>query len=84
MDLDPHSAIMQQLITQFPHFGETIATDTDIQNQLGLDSLGVATFVTELTSDFELNLEQFAEQIGEIRTVGDLINIFSQSIGSIS
>lgn len=84
MNLAPHSAIMQQLSAQFSGIDETITTDTDLQNELGLDSLGIATFVAELTGDFNINLEHFAEHIGEIRTVSDLIKVFSDSLTAVS
>lgn len=80
MNLDPYSVILKRLALQFPDFGHRITEETDIQNQLGLDSLGIATFVSELTDEFDIDLGYFAENIGAIRNVGDLVNVFKSSL----
>ncbi len=50
---------------------ETITTDTDIQNDLGADSLDVVDMVMTIEDEFEIEVPD--EDIENLRTVGALV-----------
>ena len=59
-----------------------IAEDADLQNDLGFDSLGLATMATDLHSSLEFDLQYFAENLGEIRLVSDLVRVVEEALAS--
>ena len=52
----------------------------DLQNDLGLDSLGLATVATDLHAAMEFDLDYFAENLGEIRLVSDLVRVVEEAM----
>jgi acyl carrier protein len=44
-----------------------------LQKDLAIDSLGLLTFAVRLGEEFEFDLNQFADRIGDTRTVNELI-----------
>lgn len=59
---------------------ERIIGDADLQNDLGLDSLGLATVATDLHAILDFDLQYFAENLGEIRLVSDLVRVVEQAL----
>lgn len=51
---------------------DTITTDTDIQDDLGADSLDVVDMVMSLEDEFEIEVPD--EDIENLRTVGALVS----------
>ena len=51
---------------------DTITTDTDIQDDLGADSLDVVDMVMSLEDEFEIEVPD--EDIESLRTVGALVS----------
>ena len=47
--------------------------DMSLQKDLAIDSLGLLAFAVRLGEEFEFDLNQFADRIGDTRTVNDLI-----------
>ena len=47
--------------------------DMSLQKDLAMDSLGLLAFAVRLGEEFEFDLNQFADRIGDTRTVNDLI-----------
>jgi acyl carrier protein len=60
-----------------------IVEDADLQNDLGLDSLGLASVATDLHASLAFDLQYFAENLGEIRLVGDLVRVLKEAMGNI-
>jgi len=56
-----------------------IQLDADLQNDLGFDSLAIAILATDLSGIIDFDAEVFAENLGEIRRVNDLIRILEQA-----
>ena len=48
-----------------------IADDTDIVNDLGLDSLAVMNFVMALEDEYDISMP--LDRMAEVQTVGDLV-----------
>ena len=61
-------------------FTQARACPIDLQNDLGLDSLGLATVVTDLQASLDFDLQYFAENIGEIRLVRDLVRVVEEAL----
>ena len=57
-----------------------IVGDEDLQNDLGLDSLGLATVATDIHAAMEFDLDYFAENLGEIRLVSDLVRVIEEAL----
>ena len=57
-----------------------IVESADLQNDLGFDSLGLATVATNLHSSMEFDLQYFAENLGEIRLVSDFVRIVEEAL----
>ncbi|MBQ2972315.1 MAG: acyl carrier protein [Ruminococcus sp.] len=51
---------------------DTITTDTDIQDDLGADSLDVVDLIMSLEDEFEIEVPD--EDIEKLRTVGALVS----------
>lgn len=49
----------------------TITDDTDIVNDLGLDSLAVMNFVMALEDEYDISMP--LDRMAEVQTVGDLV-----------
>jgi len=47
--------------------------DMSLQKDLAIDSLGLLAFAVRLGEEFEFDLNQFADRIGDIRTVDDVL-----------
>jgi len=58
---------------------DRIRLDADLQNDLGFDSLGIAILATDLSGIIDFDSEVFAENLGEIRAVNDLIRILEHA-----
>ena len=83
MNKDIEAILIDLLNAQIPGFGSPISAATDLQNELGLDSLGIATLVTELGGTLDIDLVYFAEHIGEIRTVQDFCTTLENAVKTI-
>ena len=82
MQSDVFSSVVQRLHNHLPQQTAAIRieADSDLQNDLGLDSLGLATVATDLQSTLDFDLQYFAENIGEIRLVSDLVRIVEEAL----
>ena len=47
--------------------------DMSLQKDLAIDSLALLAFAVRLGEEFEFDLNEFADRIGDTRTVNDLI-----------
>lgn len=76
------SVVLQRLNFYLPKQNPPtqIVADADLQNDLGLDSLGLATVATDLHATLDFDLQYFAENIGEIRLVRDLVRVLEQAL----
>ena len=79
---DVFSSVVQRLHMHLPKQepARLIVEDSDLQNDLGLDSLGLATVVTDLQASLDFDLQYFAENIGEIRLVRDLVRVVEEAL----
>ncbi len=81
-----HSEVFVSVVEQLHvHLAEQnqavqINGDTDLQNELGFDSLRLATVTTDLHARMEFDLQYFAENLGEIRLVSDLVRIVEEAL----
>jgi len=57
-----------------------IVESADLQTDLGLDSLGLATVATDLHAAMDFDLQYFAENLGEIRLVSDLVRVVEEAL----
>ena len=57
---------------------DTITTDTDIQDDLGADSLDVVDMVMSLEDEFEIEVPD--EDIESLRTVGALVSYIESRV----
>lgn len=82
MNNDIHSAVINVVHQQLPAGipAERITENADLQNELGFDSLGLATIATDLHITLDFDLQYFAEKIGEIHTVSDLVRILEEAL----
>ena len=60
------------LADQFDVAEDTISLDTDIQEDLGADSLDVVDLLMSIEDEFEVEIPD--EEIDNIRTVGELVS----------
>ncbi|MCQ2469762.1 MAG: acyl carrier protein [Ruminococcus sp.] len=51
---------------------DEISMDSDIQEDLGADSLDVVDLITTIEDEFDLSIPD--EAVEEIKTVGDIVN----------
>lgn len=70
--------ILEQLQANYPQLQE-VDGQTHLQNDLGMDSLNLATMVAGMNASLGLNLESVAEHMGEVRTVADLSRLLYRS-----
>jgi len=82
MNSDVFTSVVERLHFYLPHEMQSaqIVEDTDLQNDLGFDSLGLATVATDLHARMEFDLQYFAENLGEIRLVSDLVRIVEEAL----
>ena len=50
-----------------------IRPEMSLQRDLAMDSLALVAFAVRLGEEFEIDLNQFADSIGDTRTVGDVL-----------
>ena len=60
------------LAEQFDVEEDSIKNDTDLQDDLGADSLDVVDLLMSIEDEFEIEIPD--DEIENIRTVGDLVN----------
>jgi acyl carrier protein len=58
-----------------------ILPEMSLQNDLAIDSLALLAFAVRLGEEFDIDLNEFAERIGDTRTVNDLIVTAKHVIG---
>lgn len=63
---------------------DNIRDDADLQNDLGLDSLGLAHIATQLHEILQFDLQYFVENIGEIKQVSDLQRVVKDAVSQVS
>ena len=66
------------LAEQFDVEEDTLKNDTDLQDDLGADSLDVVDLLMSIEDEFEIEIPD--EEIENIRTVGDLVNYIESNI----
>ncbi|MBQ6337139.1 MAG: acyl carrier protein [Ruminococcus sp.] len=66
------------LAEQFDVEEDTLKNDTDLQDDLGADSLDVVDLLMSIEDEFEIEIPD--EEIENIRTVGDLVNYIESHI----
>ena len=49
--------------------------EMSLRNDLRIDSLAMAAFVFMMEEEFELNFADLAPNVGEVRTVGDVLDL---------
>jgi acyl carrier protein len=50
-----------------------ILPEMSLQKDLAMDSLALVAFAVRLGEEFDIDLNQFADSIGDTRTVGDVL-----------
>ncbi|MBQ3329820.1 MAG: acyl carrier protein [Ruminococcus sp.] len=66
------------LAEQFDVEEDSLKLDTDLQDDLGADSLDVIDLLMSSEDEFEIEIPD--EEIENIRTVGDLVNYIESNI----
>ena len=66
------------LAGQFDVEEDSLKNDTDLQDDLGADSLDVVDLLMSIEDEFEIEIPD--EEIENIRTVGDLVNYIESNI----
>ncbi|MBQ1473693.1 acyl carrier protein [Ruminococcus sp.] len=66
------------LAEQFDVEEDSLKNDTDLQDDLGADSLDVVDLLMSIEDEFEIEIPD--EEIENIRTVGDLVNYIESNI----
>lgn len=66
------------LAEQFDVEENTLQNDTDLQADLGADSLDVVDLLMSIEDEFEIEIPD--EEIENIRTVGDLVSYIEANI----
>ena len=66
------------LAEQFDVEEDSLKLDTDLQDDLGADSLDVVDLLMSIEDEFEIEIPD--EEIEDIRTVGDLVNYIESNI----
>lgn len=54
--------------------------ETSLRNDLGIDSLAMAAFVFLMEEEFGLNFADLAPSVGEVRTVGHVLDVATRAI----
>lgn len=65
------------LADQFDIEEDSITLDTDIQDDLGADSLDVVDLLMSIEDEFEIEIPN--EEIENIKTVGQLVNYIEEN-----
>ena len=63
--------LQESLAAQFDVDAESIAADTDIQEDLNADSLDIVDLIMSIEDEFGIEVPDTA--VDEVRTVGDLV-----------
>ena len=63
---------------QFDVDEESLTNDTDLQDDLGADSLDVVDLLMSIEDEFEIEIPD--EEIEHIRTVGELVNYIESNM----
>jgi acyl carrier protein len=58
-----------------------VSDDTDIVNDLGLDSLAVMNFVMALEDEYDISMP--LDRMAEVQTVGDLVRTIEELRGDL-
>ena len=66
------------LAEQFDVDEDSITNDTDLQDDLGADSLDVVDLLMSIEDEFEIEIPD--EEIEHIRTVGELVNYIESNM----
>ena len=66
------------LAEQFDVEEDSLKLDTDLQDDLGADSLDVVDLLMSIEDEIEIEIPD--EEIENIRTVGDLVNYIESNI----
>ena len=66
------------LAGQFDVDEDSLKPETDLQDDLGADSLDVVDLLMSIEDEFEIEIPD--EEIENIRTVGDLVNYIESNI----
>ena len=66
------------LAEQFDVEEDSLKNDTDLQDDLGADSLDVVDLLMSIEDEFEIEIPD--EEIENIRTVGDLVSYIESHI----
>lgn len=66
------------LAEQFDVEEDSLKNDTDLQEDLGADSLDVVDLLMSIEDEFEIEIPD--EEIEHIRTVGDLVSYIESNI----
>ena len=66
------------LAEQFDVEEDSLKLETDLQDDLGADSLDVVDLLMSIEDEFEIEIPD--EEIENIRTVGDLVNYIESNI----
>lgn len=59
-----------------------VSDDTDIVNDLGLDSLAIMNFVMALEDEYDISMP--LDRMAEVQTVGDLVRTIEDLRGGVS
>ena len=66
------------LAEQFDVEEDSLTNDTDLQDDLGADSLDVVDLLMSIEDEFEIEIPD--EEIENIRTVGELVNYIENNM----
>ncbi len=66
------------LAEQFDVDEDSLQNDTDLQDDLGADSLDVVDLLMSIEDEFEIEIPD--EEIENIRTVGELVNYIENNM----
>ena len=66
------------LSEQFDVEEDSLTNDTDLQDDLGADSLDVVDLLMSIEDEFEIEIPD--EEIENIRTVGELVNYIENNM----
>jgi len=66
------------LAEQFDIDEDTLQNDTDLQDDLGADSLDVVDLLMSIEDEFDIEIPD--EEIENIRTVGELVNYIENNM----
>lgn len=74
-DIQP---ILGELLAQVTGYAGKLRPETDLLDELALDSAQVMEFVMEVEDRFEIVIEQ--ERLAEVRTIGQLADIVRSAL----